>query len=215
MERITGSGQITLLNIDCMLYMSTQQDKAFDLAIVDPPYGISVTSMNMGNCKLGPQKNLTWDERPPDNEYFDALKRVSSEQIIWGGAYFRQVWPCRGFIVWDKGEEFYGRSFSECELAATSFDDVSRIYKQSSIDKFRIHPAQKPVNLYKWLLSKYARPGMRIFDTHLGSGSSAIAAHYFGVDFVGCEIDPDYFAAAQKRFVQETSQLTLFQTRDL
>ena len=111
--------------------------------------------------------------------------------------------------MWDKGESMYGRSFAECEQAWTSFDMSARIYKKSPNDNFRIHPTQKPVSLYRWILENYAKPGQRILDTHLGSGSSAIAAHYFGCDFVGTELDPDYYAAAVKRFEAETAQIAM------
>lgn len=200
---------IELKNIDCMKYMATQPDNAFDLAIVDPPYGIGANQMVMGSRKTVKPNKKTWDSSTPTDDYFLELQRVSANQIIWGGNYFKQVWPTRGFIVWDKGETMKGRSFAECEMAYTSMDMSARIYKQSPNDKFRIHPTQKPVKLYDWLLTNYAEPGQRILDTHLGSGSSAIAAHYFGCDFVGCEIDIDYFNAAEMRFAEATKQLAL------
>ena len=197
--------------MDCLEYMAGCEDNAFDLAIVDPPYGIDVARMNMGSRQnVKPDKSKDWDEGVPDDRYFSELQRVSREQIIWGGNYFRQIWPTRGFIVWDKGESMYGRSFAECEQAWTSFDMSARIYKKSPMDNYRIHPTQKPVDLYHWCLKSYAEPGQRILDTHLGSGSSAIAAHYFGCDFVGTEIDPDYFQAAQERFDNETKQVAMF-----
>jgi site-specific DNA-methyltransferase (adenine-specific) len=198
---------VELLNIDCMEYLATLPDKAFDLAVVDPPYGISVNSMNMGSRKTTKPDSRKWDSEPPADEYFTELRRVSNNQIIWGGNYFKQIWPTRGFIVWDKCN--YGLSFADCEQAWTSFDRSARVYKQPPFDKNRIHPTQKPVKLYEWILSNYAKPGQRILDTHLGSGSSAIAAHYFGCDFVGCELDEDYFNAAKKRFNNETSQIAL------
>ena len=201
---------VQLLNADCMEYMADLPDKAFDLAIVDPPYGIDVAKMNMGSRKtVLPDSSKSWDCAVPNDEYFDELRRVSANQIIWGGNYFKQIWPTRGFLVWDKGESMYGRSFAECEQAWTSFDMSARIYKKSPNDNSRIHPTQKPVALYRWILENYSTPGQRILDTHLGSGSSAIAAHYFGCDFVGTELDPDYYAAAVKRFDNETSQIAM------
>lgn len=201
---------IELLNIDCMEYMATLPDAAFDLAIVDPPYGINVTAMNMGSRKtVTPNKEKNWDCEVPKQEYFDQLKRVSAEQIIWGGNYF-QLPPTRCWLIWDKGESMYGRDFAEAEMAWTSMDKVVRLFKHGPNQLDRIHPTQKPVKLYEWILANYAKPGQRVLDTHLGSGSSAIAAHYFGVDFVGCELDKDYFESAKKRFEQQTAQLAMF-----
>jgi site-specific DNA-methyltransferase (adenine-specific) len=198
-----------LLNIDCMTYMATLPDKAFDLAIVDPPYGIGVNSMNMGGRKTIKPDSRNWDDATPNPKYFTELQRVSSAQIIWGGNYF-DLRPSRCFVIWDKGESMYGRDFAECELAWVSFDKSARIYKQNPNQLDRIHPTQKPVKLYEWLLTNYAKPGQRILDTHLGSGSSAIAAHYFGCEFVGCELDADYYAAAVERFNNATKQQALF-----
>jgi site-specific DNA-methyltransferase (adenine-specific) len=201
---------VELLNIDCMEYMAEQPDAAFDLAIVDPPYGIGVTAMNMGSRKtVTPNKEKNWDGEVPKQKYFDELRRVSTEQIIWGGNDF-QMPPTRCWLIWDKGESMYGRDFAEAEMAWTSMDKVVRLFKHGPNQLDRFHPCQKPVKLYEWLLTNYAKPGQRILDTHLGSGSSAIAAHYFGVDFVGCELDKDYFDAAKKRFDQQTSQLAMF-----
>ena len=200
---------IELLNIDCMEYMATLPDNAFDLAIVDPPYGIGVNSMNMGSRKTVKPDKRNWDDFVPDAGYFEELKRVSENQIIWGGNYFNLP-PTRCFLIWDKGEMMYNRSFADCEQAWTSFDKSARMYKKNPTDTSRIHPTQKPIKLYDWLLHNYAKPGQRVIDTHLGSGSSAIAAHYFGVDFVGCELDEDYFNAAKKRFELATAQMSLF-----
>jgi len=200
---------IELLNIDCMEYMATLPDKAFDLAIVDPPYGIDVTKMNMGGRKTV-KKDLTksWDSGVPDDAYFLELFRISKAQVIWGGNYF--ALPCsRYFAIWDKGETMYGRDFAECEYAWVSCGGT-RIFKLSPNQLERFHPTQKPVKLYEWLLTNYAKPEFKILDTHLGSGSSAIAAHYGGFDFVGCELDTDYYNAAKKRFEQATAQLAMF-----
>ena len=200
---------IELLNMDCMDYLRDCEDNAFDLAIVVPPYGINANQMQMGSRQTVKPDKKTWASEPPDDAYFAELQRVTVNQIIWGGNYFKQIWPTRGFIVWDKGETMYGRSFAECEQAWTSFDMSARIYKKSPNDDYRIHPTQKPVKLYDWLLTNYAKPTDRILDTHLGSGSSAIAAHYFGCDFVGIEIDEDYYKAACERFDKETAQMDL------
>jgi site-specific DNA-methyltransferase (adenine-specific) len=201
---------IELFNEDCMELMARYPDKHFDLACVDPPYGIAVNSMNMGSRKTIKPDSRKWDDSIPDDNYFNELIRISKNQIIWGGNYFPSIWPARGFIVWDKGESMYGRSFAECEMAWSSYDRSARIYKQSPNDLHRIHPTQKPVKLYQWLLANYAKEGDKILDTHLGSGSSAIAAHYAGFDFVGCELDEDYYKAALKRFAAETAQQDMF-----
>ena len=202
---------IELLNCDCMDLLRDAPDNHWDLAIVDPPYGIGVNSMNMGSRKTIRPDSRSWDDAVPPEKYFTELQRVSKEQIIWGGNYF-DIRPSRCFVIWDKGESMYGRDFAECEFAWVSFDKSARIYKQNPNQLDRIHPTQKPVKLYEWLLTNYAKPGQRILDTHLGSGSSAIAAHYFGVDFVGCELDKDYYDAAVKRFAQQTAQLAMFET---
>lgn len=197
-----------LLNVDCMEYMATQPDNAFDLAIVDPPYGIKINSMNMGSRKTVRPDDKTWDNASPKIIYFDELARVSKHRIIWGGNYFDL--PCsRCFIIWDKGEMMYKVSFADCEMAWASFDMPARIVKIHPVQLERIHPTQKPVKLYSWLLTNYAEPGQRILDTHLGSGSSAIAAYYFGCDFVGCEINKDYFNAAKERIRMETKQIAM------
>jgi site-specific DNA-methyltransferase (adenine-specific) len=202
-----------LLNIDCMIVMTRYPDKYFDLAIVDPPYGINVNhnmGRRAGNAKSG-YKPVKWDSTPPQLDYFLQLQRVSKNQIIWGANHFMDLIAKRSacWIVWDKmfSEDV---SFASCELAYTSFDSVTKRFTHSSARQDGIHPTQKPVKLYEWLLTNYAKPGQRILDTHLGSGSSAIAAHYFGVDFVGCELDVDYYNAAVKRFNEATKQQALF-----
>jgi site-specific DNA-methyltransferase (adenine-specific) len=199
---------IELIHGDCMDYMKTLEDNAFDLAIVDPPYGISVTKMNMGSRKtVRPDSSKKWDDAVPCENYFNELFRISSNQIIWGGNYFN-LSPSQYFAIWDKGETMYGRDFAECEFAWVR-KGGTRIFKNSPNDKHRIHPTQKPIKLYQWLLDKYAKPTDRILDTHLGSGSSAIAAHYFGCDFVGVELDEDYYKAAKERFDNATAQQAL------
>lgn len=207
---------IELLNIDCMEYMAGLPDKAFDLAIVDPPYGIGV-NVNMGRRRgqahSGYHKYAGEDKEAPDGRYFDQLQRVSKNQIIWGANHFIDNFPFNVnspcWLMWDKGfsEDV---SFAQFELAWTSFKSVCKKFDKSPNDIFRIHPTQKPVRLYEWLLTNYAKSGQRILDTHLGSGSSAIAAHYFGVDFVGCELDKDYYYAAVNRFNEQTKQIDMF-----
>ncbi len=198
-----------------MEYMATQPDNAFDLAIVDPPYGIDwmgqTKSVNTGkNWKQHEYKN--WDSSKPDKKYFNELQRISLNQIIWGGNYMTDnlyETPC--WLIWDKMQEFSGAVF---EMAWTSFESPAKAFRMSRVEAYanqnKIHPTQKPVKLYNWILQKYAEKGQRILDTHLGSGSSAIAAHYFGVDFVGCEIDKDYFKSAEERFEKETRQVAMF-----
>ena len=207
---------IELLHIDCMAYMATLPDKAFNLAIVDPPYGIGANKMTLGNGKRVVFRGSNdWDVSAPSVEYFNELRRVSANQIIWGANNFVETFHVngRGWIVWDKGTG--DNDFADGELAYTSFDRVLKIFKKTwvganakdGID--RIHPTQKPIALYKWLLKNYAKEGDRILDTHLGSGSSAIASYDGGFDFVGCEIDADYYNAALKRFNIHKQQLVL------
>lgn len=209
------SGNILLINADCMEVMKHIRDDEFQLSCVDPPYGICV-NVNMGRRKgqrhSGYHKFAGGDVFAPDSQYFDELRRVSKNQIIWGANHFIDNFPFSRsspcWIVWDKGfsEDV---SFAQFELAWTSFASVCKKFDKSPNDPSRIHPTQKPVKLYEWLLTNYANPGDRILDTHLGSGSSAIAAHYGGFDFVGCELDTDYYQAACKRFTQATAQAAL------
>ena len=207
---------IELLNIDCMKYMATLPDKAFDLAVVDPPYNIGGDSIHAGRLKRGSGKlknraiqllDSSFDEIPLNENYFDELFRVSQNQVIWGMNYF-ELPRTRGVICWDKVQPW--ENFSQVELAWTSFDFPAKLYRYDNRTGGKIHPTQKPIALYDWILRNYAKPGQRILDTHLGSGSSAIAAHYFGCDFVGCEIDVDYFNAAKERFDRETRQVAIF-----
>jgi site-specific DNA-methyltransferase (adenine-specific) len=199
---------IELLHGDCMEYMRDLPDNAFDLAIVDPPYGIDINSSGRLGHYGG--KGKKWDAGTPSDEYFLELGRVSVDQIIWGANYFKMP-PARCFIIWDK-QQPEGVSFASHEFAWTSFDKSAKCYYQrpQNADLIRIHPTQKPVKLYQWLLSNYTKPGQRILDTHLGSGSSAIAAHYAGLDFVGIELDQDYYQAAVNRFNNETKQEAFF-----
>ena len=194
-------------NIDCMEYMATLPDKAFELAIVDPPYGIGISS-NPVRQKHNKKK---WDDEIPRKEYFDELFRVSSNQIVWGGNYFiNHLHNTQNFIIWDKKQPF-NFSLAMCELAWCSKQMPAKIFKYSVLkEQGKIHPTQKPVALYEWLLMNYAKEGDKILDTHLGSGSSRIAAHKLGFEFVGCELDKDYFEAQENRFKTETMQQTLF-----
>lgn len=198
---------IELLNIDCMEYMAGLPDKAFDLAIVDPPYGIGISS----NPVRQQHAKKAWDAEIPNGEYFTELVRVSKHQIIWGGNYFLDfLGATQGFLIWDKVQP-HDFSLAMCELAWISIQSPAKIWKRSVLsEQGKIHPTQKPVALYEWLLANYAKPGQRILDTHLGSGSSAIAAHNLGFDFVGMELDADYYAAACKRFEQHKAQGSLF-----
>lgn len=217
-------GNATLYNIDCMEYMAGLPDKEFDLAVCDPPYGIGENgSTNKSRGKLAIAKDYKAfageDVEPPSVEYFEQLQRVSKNQIIWGANHFidRIALPSSCWIVWDK---VTGNSdFADSELAWTSFKTAVRNFRfqwsgmlqgDMKNKEARIHPTQKPVKLYEWLLTNYANKGDRILDTHLGSGSSAIAAHNLGFDFTGCELDRDYYDAAVKRFNAHSAQQSLF-----
>lgn len=221
---------IELLNCDCMEFLRKQPDKSFDLACVDPPYGIGENGdRNASRGKLAIAKDYKpffgGDVSAPEPLSFDELRRVSKNQIMWGAnhyldnIHFNISSPC--WIVWDK---VTGNSdFADSELAYTSFKTAVRNFRfqwsgmlQGNMAKkeTRIHPTQKPVALYEWLLTNYAKPGDRILDTHLGSGSSAIAAYNLGFDFVGMELDPDYYQAAVKRFEQHKAQARLFDCDD-
>lgn len=217
---------IELINVDCMEYMAEQPDDAFDLAIVDPPYGIDAANIFGGNERKSGNgaamktafEKKDWDLRVPDKVYFDELMRISKNQIVWGANYMSNFLPpSMGWVVWDKDNG--ATKFSDAELAFSSFDRALRVWRYTwngmiqgdmKNKEQRIHPTQKPVKLYEWLLTNYAEKGQRILDTHLGSGSSAIAAHYGGFDFVGCELDEDYYKAAKERFDRETAQLSIF-----
>ena len=210
------SGSLDLRLGDCMEGMKDFPDGHFDLAIVDPPYGIGSriaqgTNANhlatRGRASLL-YKNNPFDHAVPPDEYFAELRRVSQHQIIWGGNYF-DLPPHRGFIFWDKVNDL--PTMSDGEMAWTSFDKPARkIQIRKAGSEPIIHPTQKPVRLYNWLLANYAKPGQRLLDTHMGSGSIAIAAHYAGVHLTAYEIDADYFHAAKARIARETSQAELF-----
>ena len=189
-----------------MELMARYPDNHFDLAVVDPPYGIDINSSGRLGHYGGKGKN--WDSAIPDNAYFDELERVSINRIIWGANYF-VTQPTRCFLVWDK-QQPVGVSFADSELAWTSFDESARTFRMrpQNADIDRIHPTQKPVKLYNWIFANYAEPGMTILDTHMGSGSIAIASHYAGMHLTACELDDDYFKAACERIDNETRQST-------
>ncbi len=216
-------------NMDCMEGMKEFPDKYFDLAIVDPPYGIGVGSMaytngvkRVGNALANRRdysKDSKWDIKP-DPEYFKELFRVSKNQIIWGGNYFSDILPpTKSWIVWDKRcDEKYSNDFANCELAWAS-KGVARVFRylyngmlqDNMKDKeYRFHPTQKPTVLYEWCLSKYAKPGDKILDTHVGSASSLIACRKNHFDYVGFEIDKTYYEKAKERLDQEVAQMNIF-----
>ena len=203
-------GSLDLRLGDCMDVMKTFPDGHFDLAIVDPPYGIGMA--DRAPCgrlaRYGSVKQA--DNGVPSAEYFAELRRVSKNQIVWGGNYF-PLPPSRCFVIWDK-QQPDGVTFADAEFAWASFDESAKTFRlrPQNADTDRIHPTQKPVRLYKWLLSKFAKPGQRVLDTHMGSGSIAIAAHYAGVHLTACEIDADYYEAAKARIARETRQTDLF-----
>ncbi len=208
-----------LLNVDCMEYMATMPDKSFDLAIVDPPYGIGNNWSKSRKDTFYRQGDLHsyQNDKRPEAEYFAQLLRVSRNQIIWGGNYFTDfISPTNSWIIWDKFRNADITFMSEAEMAWTSFKKVTRIakFKWDGARKceaaVKIHPHQKPVKLYEWLLTNYAKPGQKILDTHLGSGSSAIACNNLGFELVGCELDPDYYDSACKRVAEYSAQKRLF-----
>jgi site-specific DNA-methyltransferase (adenine-specific) len=203
-----------VFNMDCMEAMREMKDNYYSLCIVDPPYGINQTSFNMGSRKtIMPDKSKKWDLHTPSKEYFNELFRVSKNQIIWGGNYF-ELQPSQYFVIWDKGETMYGRDFAECEYAWVS-NGGTRIFKKSPNQPDRIHPTQKPIALYKWLLKNYAKQGDHILDTHMGSQSSRIACHDMGFDFTGYELDADYFEQGNKRFEEHIRQGSLFNAQEM
>tara|TARA_R110000796_G_scaffold53019_1_gene124739 strand:- start:103 stop:765 length:663 start_codon:yes stop_codon:yes gene_type:complete len=216
---------INLTNEDNMELMKRYPDNYFELAIVDPPYGINIHKMSFtqslkgGVAKRKDYSSLgDWDSNTPDKAYFDELFRVSKEQVVWGGNYFNLPLT-KSWLIWDKRTlKKYNNDFADCEMAWNSFDKPAKIYRylwsgmmQGNMKnkEVRIHPTQKPVKLYEWLLMNYAKEGDKILDTHLGSGSIALACHNLGFDLTGCELDTEYYEAACKRLKQHQSQLTM------
>jgi len=207
--------------VDCNIYMKGCKDNAFDLAIVDPPYGIG--DFRNTSAKKH-HKKIDWNNEIPKKEYFDELKRVSKNQIIWGANYYAKYIDSVGRIVHDKtggGKRKSPSGLSDCDIASHSFGVNMKIFHYTSIgnvignvvdweNNLRWHPCQKPIALYKWLLDKYAKQGDKILDTHLGSGSIAIACHDYGFDLTACELDKEYFDKAIKRITQHQSQTKLF-----
>ena len=209
-----------IYNEDCLEAMKDMSNNQFDLAIVDPPYGINITK----NKRLNNNSKKDWDKEIPTPEYFKELFRVSKEQIIWGGNYFIEYLKnTRCYLNWDKLN--HSDTYADCEMAWTSFDKNAKIFKYmwdgnrygfigaiQGVGKksIRTHPTQKPVALYEWLLMNYAKKDDKILDTHLGSGSIAIACHNLGYNLTGYEIDKDYYKAAKKRIEQHKSQTRMF-----
>lgn len=210
-----------VFNTDCLEAMKNYPDKYFELAIVDPPYGIGFSNYERGSSGFKVKERYTkngkkaWDAEIPSDEYFLELFRVSQNQIVWGGNYFPVLWQHggKGFIFWNKHQPV--NNFAKGELAWTSFDRPANLfdfmyYGNINRDDVQLHPTQKPIKLYRWLLQNYAKEGDKILDTHLGSGSSRIAADMEGYDFTGYELDADYFNASVKRFNEYKLQTTLF-----
>jgi len=211
-----------VFNEDCIQVMKRYPDKFFDLAVVDPPYGIGMSKVKKWStskkclAKSNNYKRGDWDNNIPDEEYFIELMRVSKNQIIWGGNYYAHILPASSaWIVWDKEND--GTKTADCEMAWTSFESAARLFRwmwrgflQDGEAEKKIHICQKPVKLYEWIFINYAKEGQNILDTHLGSASSRIAAHNMKMNFVGCEIDVDHFKDGEARFKEFVSQLRLF-----
>ena len=227
--KITDKIEIT--NEDCMDLLRRTPDKYYSLALVDPPYGIGLDGNTTANGGIAGRRNgftnkqhhikKGWDNERPSAEYFTELQRVSKNQIIWGGNYFADLLPSKkGWIFWDKKiTNANNTNFSDGELAWTSFDCILRRFTYDWIGfgylnnpqgEKKIHPTQKPVALYKWILDKYAKQGDKILDTHLGSGSIAIACHDYGFELTACELDKEYYDKAIQRIKNHVSQLKLF-----
>ena len=202
-------------NEDCMIMMARYPDKFFDLAIVDPPYGIGRDGAVKTTSKHGGRKAHAfkcWDDAIPNAEYFSELFRVSKNQVIWGANYFtKYLPPSMGWIFWDKGQRICN---SDGELAFTSFDKALRVVTYNRVELLKegtIHPTQKPIVLYKWIYANYINGGgVKILDTHLGSGINRIAAYDLGFDFYACELDKEYFEKQENRFKKHIQQIKLF-----
>ena len=184
--------------------MRTMPDKYVELAITDPPYGIGISN----NPVRQMHKKKKWDNAVPDSKYFNELMRVSVNQIIWGGNYY-ELPATQNLIVWDK-QQPHDFSLAMCEFAWCNIQKPAKMFRYSVLtEKDKIHPTQKPVALYKWLLTNYAKPGDKILDTHVGSASSLIACYDMGFDFIGSELDADYYNAAQERMAKHFSQVRI------
>jgi len=204
---------LTITNEDNMALMSRYPDKYFDLAIVDPPYGINI-NVSMGRRKGDKKSNYHKfagnDNSIPTAEYFNELKRVSKEQIVWGGNYMiEHLTPSPCWLLWDKGFSD-DVTFAQFEMAWSYLTSSAKKYDKHPTQQNRIHPTQKPTSLYKWILDKYAKQGDKILDTHLGSGSIAIACHDYGFDLTACELDKEYFDKAMQRINNHVAQQKLF-----
>ena len=211
---VLGAVPSVVYNEDCVEGLKRFSDKHFDLAIVDPPYGIGFSSKKQSNFGKGGinHEYKGWDEEIPKAEYWEQLFRVSKHQIVWGANYMTEfLKPSRCWISWYKMQEF---STNEFELAWTSFDKTCKQFNLSRVQAYagsnKIHPTEKPIKLYEWILKEFAEEGDLILDTHLGSGSSRIAAYKGGFNFVGFEIDQEYYEKQEKRFNDFKSQLRLF-----
>ena len=196
---------ISITNEDNMQLMARYKDNYFDLAIVDPPYGIGISS----NPIRQKHSKKEWDNNIPTEIYFQELFRVSKNQIIWGGNYF-DLPPTQGYFVWDKKQP-HDFSLAMCEYAWSSIQKPAKMWSLSVLkERGKIHPTQKPVELYEWVLINNAKEGDKILDTHLGSGSIALACHNLGYELTACELDKDYYDAAMKRIEQHKQQIRLF-----
>lgn len=201
-----GRSNIKIINGDCMDYLKDMKENQFDLAIVDPPYGIGISK----NPFRQKHKKQNWDNAVPSKEYFNSLKKVSKNQIIWGGNYFN-LEPTQGFLIWDKKQPF-DFSSAMCEYAWMSLQKPAKIFNKHVVtaENNKIHPTQKPVQLYKWLLQNYAKEGDTILDTHGGSMSIALACWDLGFDLTVFEIDTDYYNDAIKRIENHIQQVQMY-----
>jgi len=212
-QKMKITDKIEVTNEDNMILMSRFPDNFFDLAIVDPPYGMRQMGAQSGG--KGDFKNRIYNNGSIDNwdiapnqSYFDELFRISKNQIIWGGNYFN-LKPTRCVIVWDKCQPW--ENFSQVEIGWTSFESPAQLFKFDNRTGNKIHPTQKPVELYKWILNKYAKPGDKIIDTHFGSGSIAIACHDYSFELTACEIDVEFYKKSIQRIKNHVSQIKLFE----
>lgn len=209
-----------IYNMDCLSAMRNMPDNYFELAIVDPPYGISSQQKRgVGSRFDKTGKMSTWNNLIPDEEYFFELFRVSKGQIIWGANNFEGLPRTEYFCIWDKKQPLQNFASAEYAWVSMSIGIPAKIFEyginKHNSESQKIHPTQKPIALYKWLLKNYANPGDRILDTHLGSGSSRIAAYDMGFDFVGYELDLEYFEASDRRFKNHISNLQIFPPEEM